>query len=83
MRAHTYLLIGAVLAVVTAIEVQVPRWLSADHPLLILTLLVLAITKAALVAMYFMHLKSDSRVYTAVILLPLFLAGTFLWLVAY
>ncbi|MDQ1402352.1 MAG: cytochrome c oxidase subunit [Actinomycetota bacterium] len=56
-----YIIIALVLGVLTAIEVAVSyahRLGSAANPLL----LVLAATKFALVAMFFMHLKFDNKV---------------------
>jgi len=80
---RTYLAIGVVLAVFTAIEVQMPTWLAADRPLLVVSLLVLAFVKAAFVVLYYMHLKFDSRVYSGIVVLALVLISFFLWLVSY
>lgn len=58
-----YIIVGVVLAIVTIIELQaaeMPALASIRVPFL----LVLTLVKAALVAMYFMHLKSDTRLYT-------------------
>jgi caa(3)-type oxidase subunit IV len=77
-RLRTYILIGIVLAVVTAIEIQIPIWLADDRPLMIVWLMVGACAKAALVMLYYMHLKFDSRVYSGIILLALVLLGYFL-----
>lgn len=78
---RTYLTIGVILAIFTAVEVQVPGWLASNRPLMITTLLVLAFTKAAFVVLYYMHLKFESRVYAGVILLAAVMLSYFLVLV--
>ena len=77
--ATTYGIVFLVLAVFTAIEVGVSYLPgSIKVPLLLL----LAAIKAGLVLLYFMHLRSDSRVYAAffvmglVLIVPLFLIMT-------
>ena len=80
---RTYLLVGVLLAVTTVIEVQLPQWLADDRPLMIVSLLVSAGVKAALVALFYMHLKYDSRVYTGVMVLSLVLIIYFLVLMAF
>jgi cytochrome c oxidase subunit 4 len=80
---RTYLAIGVVLAILTAIEVQVPNWLAHDRPLLITTLLIVAVVKAGFVALYYMHLKFDSPIYSGIVLLALVLLAYFLWLLIY
>jgi cytochrome c oxidase subunit IV len=39
--------------------------------------LILSLGKAALVVMFFMHLRQDSRIYTAIFLLPVILVLAF------
>lgn len=67
-----YTVVFGALAIVTLIEVaisQVPHgWLST------IILLSLSLTKAGLVIWFYMHLRSDSRVYLVVLLLPFFIA---------
>lgn len=63
-----YTVVFGVLAVATLIEI-----ILAEFPRGFLTIplmLSLALVKAILVVMYYMHLKSDSRVFTIVLLLP-------------
>jgi len=72
----TYLLVALVLGVITAGEVAV-FYISALRPVLVPTLLVLSTAKFALVVMFYMHLKSDSPIFTGVFLAPLALAVVF------
>lgn len=60
-----YIVIAFILAVLTAMEVMV-FYVEALEPVLLPILLVMMATKFALVAMFFMHLKFDSPVLTAV-----------------
>jgi len=79
---RTYLAIGAVLAVLTVIEVQLPR-LMAHGPLLVVSLVLTALFKASLVAAFYMHLKYDSRAYLGVMALAIFLIAYFLVLLTF
>lgn len=72
--AAQYVLIGVVLAVVTAAEVTV-YYLEALQGALLGILLVLSATKFALVALWFMHLRFDSRVFSTLFVGGLALAG--------
>ncbi|MGH7546233.1 MAG: cytochrome C oxidase subunit IV family protein [Gemmatimonadota bacterium] len=69
----TYVLIGAILTVITAAEVAV-FYIPALRPVLVPVLLVLSSVKFALVVMFYMHLKFDAKVFSAVFLAPLTLA---------
>ena len=55
-----YVLVFIVLAILTAIEVTITQLPLPRAPLLI----PLSIIKASLVAMFYMHLRSDRRVFT-------------------
>lgn len=77
-----YLGVFILLAALTVIELGVtsdmahrlaPFIISLQIPLL----LVLALAKAALIVLYYMHLKYDSKVYTATFLLGIFLGLLF------
>jgi cytochrome c oxidase subunit IV len=68
-----YLLIMAILGVLTAIEVGV-FYIDALRPVLVPTLLTLTVGKFSLVVMYYMHLKFDSRLFSWVFVAPLILA---------
>jgi cytochrome c oxidase subunit 4 len=61
--ALEYLQIGAILTVVTAIEVAL-YYIDMDFTLLCILLFVLSIAKFTLVVAWFMHLKFDSRLFT-------------------
>jgi cytochrome c oxidase subunit 4 len=68
-----YLLIAAVLTIVTLVEVGV-FYVPAFKPVLAPALLALSAVKFMLVVMFFMHLKFDHKLFTGIFLLPLFLA---------
>ena len=70
---RTYLVIAAVLAVITAVEIAVfyVTWLVR---FLVPILVVLSAAKFALVVMFFMHLRFDSRIFSGLFVGPLALA---------
>ena len=57
-----YVNIAIILAIVTAIEVAI-YYVTALEDFLVPILLILAVIKFAMVGMYFMHLKFDSRTF--------------------
>ena len=67
-RAHptpaTYVAIAAILAVITLVEVAIV-FMEALGSVLIPLLLALSATKFAMVAMFFMHLRFDNRLFSA------------------
>ncbi|HXV87049.1 MAG TPA: cytochrome C oxidase subunit IV family protein [Gemmatimonadales bacterium] len=69
----TYLAVAAVLTIITLVEVGV-FYVPAFKPVLVPVLLVLSSAKFALVVMFYMHLKSDHKLFTLVFSLPLMLA---------
>jgi cytochrome c oxidase subunit 4 len=69
----TYVAVAGVLAVITAVEVAV-FYVEALRPVIVPILLVLSATKFVLVVGFFMHLKFDSNLFTAVFVGPLFVA---------
>jgi caa(3)-type oxidase subunit IV len=69
-----YVRIGAILAVLTGIEIA--ALYTIDGALLIVTLLSLAAIKFAIVVMWFMHLKFDDRRYARFFVMGLALAVT-------
>src|SRR6266498_3115552 len=69
----TYLRVAAVLVILTVLEVGV-FYVPAFHPVLVPTLLVLSAAKFALVVMFYMHLKADSKFFTFLFGAPLLLA---------
>ena len=72
--AKEYLAIAVVLTVVTAIEVAV-FYIPSMKPVLVPTLLVLSAFKFALVAMFYMHLKFDHRLFSWLFVVPMALAA--------
>ncbi|MBI4419637.1 MAG: cytochrome C oxidase subunit IV family protein [Gemmatimonadetes bacterium] len=68
-----YLVIAAILTIITLVEVGV-FYVPAFKPVLIPLLLALSALKFALVVMFYMHLKFDHQLFTSVFLLPLFIA---------
>ena len=69
-----YILIWIYLAALTGVELAVALLKFLPRNALILTLVVLAVWKALLVAAYFMHLKFEPRKLVMVVLAPLPLA---------
>ncbi len=79
----TYAKIGLVLFVLTALEVGLYELTYGEHagslgqslaPFFIPLLLALSAVKFALVAMYYMHLKGDSKLFSGVFVFPLIIA---------
>lgn len=70
---RTYLLVAAVLAVITAVEISV-FYITVFARYLAPILIVLSAAKFSLVAMFFMHLKSDHRTFTGLFVGPLAIA---------
>jgi len=69
----TYVLVGVILTVITAIEVAV-FYIPAMHPVMIPILLALSATKFFIVVLWYMHLRYDSRIFRQVFFAPLSLA---------
>ena len=69
----TYLIVAGILTAVTGLEFGV-IYVRRLAPVLIPLLLVLSAGKFALVVMFFMHLRYDSRVLTFLFVAPLVLA---------
>jgi cytochrome c oxidase subunit 4 len=72
--AKEYLAIATVLTVLTAIEVAV-FYIPSLKPMLVPTLLTLSAVKFALVAMFYMHLKFDHRLFSWLFVVPMILAA--------
>ena len=71
--AKEYLGIAMVLTVITAVEVAV-FYIPAMKPMLVPTLLTLSALKFALVAMFYMHLKFDHRLFSWLFVIPMVIA---------
>ena len=81
--AGVYIKIGVVLFVLTALEVGLYEFTYGGHagaggadlrPFFVPLLLLLSAAKFALVAMFYMHLKQDHRLFTGVFVFPLIIA---------
>ena len=70
---RTYVLVAAILGVITAVEVGV-FYVDALKPVLVPILLTLSAAKFTLVVGFFMHLKFDSKLYRALFVGPLIVA---------
>jgi cytochrome c oxidase subunit 4 len=69
----TYLTVAAVLTIITLVEVGI-FYVPAFKPVLAPILLLLSGTKFTLVVMFYMHLKSDHKLFTAIFTVPLLIA---------
>jgi caa(3)-type oxidase subunit IV len=88
----TYAKIGLVLFVLTALEVGLYEFTFGERagplghqvePFFIPLLLLLSAVKFAMVAMYYMHLKNESKLFTGVVVFPLlFAAGVIVAVIA-
>ncbi len=72
--AKEYLGIAVILTVITAIEVAV-FYIPQMKVILVPTLLTLSALKFALVAMFYMHLKFDHRLFSWLFVVPMLLAA--------
>ncbi len=70
--ARQYIGIAMVLTIITAIEVAV-FYIPAMHSMMVPTLLTLSALKFALVAMFYMHLKFDHRLFSWLFVTPMIL----------
>jgi caa(3)-type oxidase subunit IV len=68
--ARTYLLVFAFLTVFTIIEVAVGAFIPGALPIKVALLVGLAVIKAALVVLYYMHLRYDSFWYWIILVVP-------------
>jgi caa(3)-type oxidase subunit IV len=75
-RRSTYWFIYLILAAVTALEIWITT-LGLNRGVQTPILLALSVVKASLVAAFFMHLRSDSRLYLWVFLLPVIMVVGF------
>jgi cytochrome c oxidase subunit IV len=83
-RAAVYAQIGLILFVLTAMEVGLYEITYGEHagptasaiqPFFVPLLLLLSAFKFALVAMYYMHLKQDSKLFSGIFVFPLTIAA--------
>ena len=86
--AAVYAKVGLILFVLTALEVGLYEITYGEHagsvgasimPFFVPLLLLLSAAKFALVAMFYMHLKQDSRLFTGVFVFPLTIAAVIIF----
>jgi caa(3)-type oxidase subunit IV len=77
MSRRGYLAVFALLAVLTAAEIGVVYVPGIAHGLLVAALVLMALAKAALVLMYFMHLGHETRGLQLTVLAPFALPALF------
>jgi cytochrome c oxidase subunit 4 len=74
-----YLVVGVILTAITVIEIAIPSRPEIRDLLtrsgVVASLLVLSFIKGAGVVAYYMHLREDSRLFTALFLFPFFIAS--------
>src|SRR4051812_41094621 len=83
-RAAVYAKVGLVLFVLTALEVGLYEITYGEHagsaassiePFFVPLLLLMSAAKFALVAMFYMHLKQDSKLFSGIFVFPLTIAA--------
>ena len=72
--AKEYLAIAVVLTVITAVEVAI-FYVPQMKPVLVPSLLTLSALKFSLVAMFYMHLKFDHRLFSWLFVVPMVIAA--------
>lgn len=78
----TYIVMFFVLTVLTALEVGL-KYLPISHGLMVLGLIAFALAKASLVALYFMHLKAETRTMRLVVGIPLMFPALYALVLVY
>ena len=75
-----YLMVFVWLVILTLAEVGI-TYIPVAHAVIIPFLVVIALVKATLVALFYMHLKYDSPIYSIAVGMPLVLVIIFAWFV--
>jgi cytochrome c oxidase subunit IV len=70
----TYVVVGVILTAITALEVAL-FYIPSAAGILVPALLTLSAVKFAIVVLWYMHLKFDSKIFGRVFVAPLFLAA--------
>lgn len=73
VKPWTYIGVFVILGIVTFVEVLVSQ-MGLPPAALLIALLAMMTAKALLVAMFYMHLKYDTKTYSLSLVLPLFMA---------
>ena len=76
-----FIALAAITAIITAVELS-SDYLGIPRGILNAFYVAMAVAKATLVAMYYMHLKQDSRLYTALFVTPAMFAIVFIIMLA-
>lgn len=71
---RTYVVVGFILTAITAIEVAI-FYIESLAGVLVPSLLILSAVKFAIVVLFYMHLKFDSKIFGRVFFAPLLLAA--------
>lgn len=78
-----YIAVFITLFIVTVVEVLVPMLLHMSKGTLIVVLMAMAMFKAALVGLYFMHLKYDHKLLMVIAIVPFILAPIVIGVLAF
>jgi cytochrome c oxidase subunit 4 len=70
-RRAQYVVVFAVLGLLTLVELGVVRTPGIAKPAVVLALVALAVSKAALIALFYMHLRFETRLLRLTVLGPL------------
>ena len=70
-RRTQYVVVFVVLGVLTLVELGVARMSGIARPAVVTALVALAIAKAALIALFYMHLRFETRILRLTVLAPL------------
>ena len=76
-----FIALAVITAIITAVELS-STYLGIPRAILDAFYVSMAVAKATLVAMYYMHLKQDSRLYTALFVTPAMFAVVFIIMLA-
>ncbi len=70
-RRAQHVIVFGVLGVLTLVEFGVARTTGVARPAIVLALVALALSKAALIALFYMHLRFETRILRLTVLAPL------------
>jgi cytochrome c oxidase subunit 4 len=71
LQRSQYVVIFVLLGVLTLVELGVARTAGISRPAVVVALVALAIAKAALIALFYMHLRFETRILKLTVLGPL------------
>lgn len=74
-----YVVVGVILTIITIVEIIIPSYepiaTAMTRPGVVASLLILSFGKGAGVVAYYMHLRDDNRLFTALFMFPFFIAS--------